>query len=304
MKIADLLQHPAPRFSFEFFPPKDQAGVDQLFRTVADLREHRPAYVSVTYGAGGSTRSLTVDLVQRIKAETGIEAMAHLTCVGATRDEIARVLDQFVESGVENVLALRGDPPKGQANFEAPSGGFAHGNELVAFIRERHPELCIGVAGYPEKHPGAPDFASDLQNLKNKVDAGADFVVTQLFFEDRDYFDFLRRARAKSILVPIVPGVMPITGVSQIKRFTAMCGAHVPARLLARLEAVQDDADAVRALGVAHAVKQVEHLMEGNVPAVHLYTLNRSTASLEIIAALRTRGWGLPKSEPQLTQAP
>lgn len=296
MKIAELLRHPAPRFSFEFFPPKDEAGVSQLFETVRALREHRPAYVSVTYGAGGSTRRLTVDLVQRIKAETGIEAMAHLTCAGASRDEIARVLDQFVESGVENVLALRGDPPKGQKEFEAPAGGFAHGAELVAFIRERHPELCIGVAGYPERHPEAPDFASDMGNLKEKVSAGADFIVTQLFFDDRDYFDFLRRARVQEISVPIVPGIMPITNVSQIKRFTATCGAHVPARLLARLEAVQDNADAVRAMGVAHAVKQVEHLLEGNVPGIHLYTLNRSTASLEIIAALRARGWGLPRN--------
>jgi methylenetetrahydrofolate reductase (NADPH) len=294
MKIADLLQQPAPRFSFEFFPPRDQAGVDQLFRTVADLRAHRPAYVSVTYGAGGSTRRLTVELVRRIRAETGIEAMAHLTCVGATRDEIAAVLDQFVQAGIENVLALRGDPPQGQTEFVASPGGFSHGDELVAFIRQRHPNLCIGVAGYPEKHPAAVDFSTDLTNLKRKIDAGANFVVTQLFFDDRDYFDFVERATEIGIGVPIVPGLMPITNVSQIKRFTAMCGAHVPARLLARLERVQDNPEAVRAIGVAYAVKQAERLLERKVPAIHLYTLNRSTASLEILSLLRAIRWAVP----------
>ncbi|HEY5955873.1 MAG TPA: methylenetetrahydrofolate reductase, partial [Polyangiaceae bacterium] len=222
MKIAELLQHPRSKVSFEFFPPRDEAGVDQLFRTVADLRVHHPAYVSVTYGALGNTRRLTVDLVQRIKAETGIETMAHLTCVGSTKDEIASVLDQLGHAGVENILALRGDPPRGQTTFEAPVGGFAHGSELVAFIRERFPEFCIGVAGYPERHPEAPDFATDLRHLKLKVDAGADFVVTQLFFDDRDYFAWVERARALGIQVPMVPGIMPITNVSQIKRFTAL----------------------------------------------------------------------------------
>jgi methylenetetrahydrofolate reductase (NADPH) len=292
MRIAAILRYSAARCSFEFFPPKDQAGVDQLFRTVSELRVHEPAYVSVTYGAGGSTRRLTVDLVHRIKAETGIETMAHLTCVGATRDEIASVLDQFAQAGIENVLALRGDPPKGQSEFAVSAGGFAHGSELVAFVRERHPQMCIGVAGYPEKHPTAEDFSSDMRHLKAKVDAGANFVVTQLFFDDRDYTAFRERARIAGIGVPIVPGLMPITNVSQIKRFTAMCGAHVPARLLARVEAVQDNPEAVRAIGVAHAVEQATRLLEGNAPAIHLYTLNRSTASLEILTALQTRGYG------------
>lgn len=293
MNIAEVLTQAAPRFSFEFFPPKDEAGVSQLFQTVSELRPYRPAYVSVTYGAGGSTRRLTVELVQRIKAETGIETMAHLTCVGATRDEIASVLDQFALAGIENVLALRGDPPRGQKEFEVTPGGFAHGGELVAFVRERHPQLCIGVAGYPEKHPETADFSTDLRHLKAKVDAGARFIVTQLFFDDRDYFAFRERARVAGISVPIVPGLMPITNVSQLKRFTALCGAHVPARLLARVEAVQDNADSVRTIGVAHAVEQATQLLEGNAPAIHLYTLNRSTASLEILTALRARGYGV-----------
>ncbi|MGC4063717.1 MAG: methylenetetrahydrofolate reductase [NAD(P)H] [Polyangiaceae bacterium] len=280
--------------SFEFFPPKDEAGVEQLFRTVAELTEQTPAYVSVTYGAGGSTRRLTVDLVRRIKAETGIEAMAHLTCVGMTKDELAQVLEQLAEAKIDNILALRGDPPKGSSEFVAPKGGFVHAEELVAYIRERFPEICIGVAGYPERHPEAKDFASDLLALKGKCDAGADFVVTQLFFDDRDFLAYVERARALGIEAPIVPGIMPITNVSQIKRFTAMCGAHVPARLLAQLEAVQDNPDAVRAMGVAHAVEQCERLLRSGVPAIHLYTLNRSTASLEILRTLNAKGWKTP----------
>lgn len=294
MKIVDILKATQSRFSFEFFPPKDEAGVEQLFRTVAELQEQQPAYVSVTYGAGGSTRRLTVDLVRRIKAETGIEAMAHLTCVGMTRDELAAVLDQLAAAGIDNILALRGDPPKGESNFIPAAGGFAHANELIAFIDEKYPAFCVGVAGYPEKHPEAKDFASDLLALKGKIDAGADFVVTQLFFDDRDYFAYVERARALGIAVPILPGIMPITNVSQIKRFTAMCGAHVPARLLARLEGVQEDPEAVRAMGVAHAVEQCEQLLVGGAPAIHLYTLNRSTASLEILRALNAKGWGNP----------
>jgi methylenetetrahydrofolate reductase (NADPH) len=286
MKITDLLVARHPAFSFEFFPPKDEAGLERLFETVADLRGYWPAYVSVTYGAGGSTRRLTLDLVRRIKAETGIETMAHLTCVGSNRDEIATILDQLAEGGIKNILALRGDPPKGQESFEIANDGFAHADELVAFIRERHPELCIGVAGYPEKHTEASDFATDLLHLKRKVEAGANFIVTQLFFDDRDYFAFVERLLAVNIAVPTLPGIMPITNVSQIKRFTAMCGAHVPARLLARLESVQTDPESVRALGVEHAVAQCRVLLARRVPGIHFYTLNRSTATVEILRRL------------------
>ena len=286
MKITDILASRHPAYSFEFFPPKDEPGMQRLFDTVADLRGYRPAYVSVTYGAGGSTRQLTLELVRRIKAETGIETMAHLTCVGSTRDEIALILDQLAAGGIKNVLALRGDPPKGEATFRAVDNGFAHGDELVAFIRQRHPELCIGVAGYPEKHTEASDFATDLANLKRKVEAGANFIVTQLFFDDRDYFAFVERLAAVNVTIPTLPGIMPITNVSQIKRFTAMCGAHIPARFMARLEAVQTDPEAVRRLGVEHAVRQCKRLLAGNVPGIHFYTLNRSTATVEILQQL------------------
>jgi methylenetetrahydrofolate reductase (NADPH) len=286
MKITDLLASRRPAFSFEFFPPRDELGQERLFATVADLRGYQPAYVSVTYGAGGSTRRLTLNLVRRIKAETGIETMAHLTCVGSDRDEIALILDQLAAAGIENILALRGDPPKDQEAFSVPANGFGHADELVAFIRERHPELCIGVAGYPEKHTEAADFAMDLANLKRKVDAGADFIVTQLFFEAPDYLAFVERLREASVKVPTLPGIMPITNVSQIKRFTAMCGAHIPARLLAKLESIQSDANAVRALGVEHAVVQCRELLAHQVPGIHFYTLNRSTATVEILQRL------------------
>ena len=286
MKITELLATRNPAFSFEFFPPKDESGTERLFETVAHLGQYRPAYVSVTYGAGGSRRRLTLDLVRRIKAETGIETMAHLTCVGSSRDEIALILDQLAESGIKNVLALRGDPPIGQEGFQVAGGGFSHADELVTFIRERHPELCIGVAGYPEKHTEAPDFSTDLANLKRKVDAGAIFIVTQLFFDDRDYFAFVERLELAGVSVPTLPGIMPITNVSQIKRFTSMCGAHIPARFMARLEAVQTNAEAVRALGVEHAVGQCKQLLLRKVPGIHFYTLNRSTATVEILTQL------------------
>ena len=286
MKITDLIVQRRPAFSFEFFPPRDAAGVERLFETVADLRVYRPAYVSVTYGAGGSTRRMTLELVRRIKSETGIETMAHLTCVGSSRDELAVILDQLAAANIKNVLALRGDPPQGQPRFQPSGDGFAHANELVAFIRAQHPELCIGVAGYPEKHTEATDFHADLEYLAGKIHAGADFVVTQLFFDDRDYFAFVERLRAAGVKVPILPGIMPITNVSQIKRFTAMCGAHIPARLMAALEAVQHDTAAVRSLGVEHAVIECKALLSGGVPGIHFYTLNRSTAAVEVLQRL------------------
>jgi methylenetetrahydrofolate reductase (NADPH) len=286
MRIVDKLGGAAPAISFEFFPPKDQAGVDRLFATVAELAPFAPAYVSVTYGAGGSTRQLTVELVGRIQREVGIEAMAHLTCVGATRAELAGVLDQLQRAGVGNVIALRGDPPKGATTFVTPEGGFGHASELAAFI-ERRGGFCIAGACYPEKHPEAPSFDHDLQNLKRKVEAGAQFLITQLFFDNADYFRFVERARAVGIGVPIIAGIMPITNVSQIKRFTAMCGARIPEGLLQQLEPVQNDPDAVAELGVGHATRQCRELLASGAPGVHFYTLNRSKATVEILRRLR-----------------
>jgi methylenetetrahydrofolate reductase (NADPH) len=286
MRIVDKLAGSGCAISFEFFPPKDEEGVGRLFRTVAELAPLAPAYVSVTYGAGGSTRQLTVDLVGRIQRDVGIDAMAHLTCVGATRAELSGVLDQLEASGVQNVIALRGDPPKGSTTFVTPEGGFGHASELVAFIRPRG-KFCVAGACYPEKHPEAESLEADVQKLKLKVDAGAQFLITQLFFDNADYFAFVERARAAGINVPIVAGIMPITNVSQIKRFSAMCGAKVPAALLQHLEPVAADTDAVCEVGVSHAVKQCEELISRGVPGIHFYTLNRSRATLEILRRLR-----------------
>jgi len=286
MKITDKLSAKTPAFSFEFFPPKDQAGVDRLFETVARLQAYEPAYVSVTYGAGGSTRRLTVDLVTRIKREVGLEAMAHLTCVGATKDEIKSVLDQLREGGIDNVLALRGDPQKGETTFVKSEGGFGFASELATFIRERY-DFCLAGACYPERHPEAASADADLANLKRKVQAGVDVLVTQLFFDSRDYFSFVARARAAGIQAPIIAGIMPITNLSQVKRFTALCGACIPAPLLARLEAAGTDAASVQAIGVEHATAQCRELLDGGAPGIHFYTLNRSPATVEVLERLR-----------------
>jgi len=285
MKIVDALLGPEPAFSFEFFPPKDDEGVSRLFETLAELRHYQPTYVSVTYGAGGSTRNLTVDLVRRIKAELGLEAMAHLTCVGASSDELAQVLDSLRAAGIENVLPLRGDPPRGESAFVRTEGGFGNASELCAFIRERF-DFCLAGACYPEKHPEAPSAEIDLDHLKKKVDAGADFLITQLFFDNQDYFRFVERARSRGITVPIVAGIMPITNVAQVKRFTQMCGATIPQKLLRWLER-DDEPAAVRAVGVEHATEQCRELIRGGAPGVHFYTLNRSHATREILDNLR-----------------
>jgi methylenetetrahydrofolate reductase (NADPH) len=286
MKIIDKLSAKTPAFSFEFFPPKDEAGVDRLFETVARLKAFDPAYVSVTYGAGGSTRRLTVDLVRRIKREVGLEAMAHLTCVGASRVEIESVLDQLREGGIHNVLALRGDPPKGEASFVKSADGFGYASELSEFIASKY-DFCLAGACYPESHPESASAELDLQSIKRKVEAGVQVLVTQLFFDSNSYFSFVARARAAGISVPVIAGIMPITNVSQIKRFTAMCGASIPGPLLARLEAAGTDAAAVQAIGVEHATAQCRELIAGGAPGIHFYTLNRSPATVEVLERLR-----------------
>jgi methylenetetrahydrofolate reductase (NADPH) len=285
MKIVERLGG-EPAFSFEFFPPKDAEGVERLFETIAELRPYAPAYVSVTYGAGGSTRRLTVELVRRIKHEVGIEAMAHLTCVGATRAELCDVLEQLQGHGIENVIALRGDPPKGETQFVRTEGGLGHGSELVALIRARY-DFCIAAACYPEAHSESKSAEADLLYLKAKVEAGADFLITQLFFDNADYFRFVERVRGLGITVPIIAGIMPITNLSQIKRFTALCGATIPAPLLAELEACGGDTAAVQAIGVEHATAQCRDLIARGVPGVHFYTLNRSLATRHVLDRLR-----------------
>lgn len=297
MRISDRLQHKRPVFSFEFFPPKTEKGERILWRSLEQLVDLEPDFVSVTYGAGGSTRDRTIELVGRIKRELGIEPMAHLTCVQATRDELAAVVDRLGELGIENILALRGDPPKGQESFEVTQGGFAYASELVSFIKDRGP-FCVGGACYPETHPEADDGDTDLQNLKKKVDAGTDFLISQLFFHNTAFFDFERRAREVGIDVPIIPGIMPVTNVKQIHRFTQMCGATIPADLDRRLGAIEDDTLEVFWTGVTFAAHQCRGLLHPGtpepfaraprgVPGIHFYTLNKSPATRAIFEILR-----------------
>jgi len=286
MKIIDILQDGKPAISFEFFPPKSDEGFEELFRTIEALRPLDPSYVSVTYGAGGGTRRKTVELVKRIKHEIGIESMAHLTCVGSTREEIGAVLDSLQEGGMENVLPLRGDPPRGETEFKPTPGGFRYASELVEFIRPNYP-FCLAGACYPETHQEATDADLDLDNLKRKVDAGVDFLITQLFFDNDDFLRFRDRVAAAGINVPLLAGIMPIRNFKQIKRISNMCGASLPDALLAKIAAVEDDNAAVEQIGVHHAMRQCERLLEDKVPGIHFYTMNRSTATRAIFQEIK-----------------
>ena len=289
MRIADRLRTGPPCFSFEFFPPKSEEGVAQLFTTLKELADLQPGFVSVTYGAGGSTRQLTLELTATIKRETGIEAMAHLTCVGHGRAELAEILRRLQTAGVENVLALRGDPPKDEATFTPAPDGFSHGNELMQFIRARGHDFCVGGACYPEAHLESDGLDEEIEHTRRKVADGADFLITQLFFDNAFYFHFVERARKAGITCPIVPGLMPITNIAQIERITRMCGATVPMRLRLALEKRKDDPEAVLQLGVAHATLQAADLLANGAPGVHFYTLNRSRASRMIVTALQVQ---------------
>jgi methylenetetrahydrofolate reductase (NADPH) len=291
VRIAERLAAPTPCFSFEFFPPKSDAGVESLFETLRELAPLEPAYVSVTYGAGGSTRQRTLELVTKIKRETGIEAMAHLTCMGHTRGELEALVDRFAEAGIENLLALRGDVPQGGLPPVPAGEGLAYAGELAALIRARRPGLSIGGACYPEGHLESPSREDDVRHLRGKVDAGCDFLITQLFFDNAFYFHFVERARSVGIRAPIVPGIMPITNFEQIERFTRMCGATIPMRLRLELERRKDDQEAILQLGVAHATLQCAELLRMGAPGIHFYTLNRSRASRMIFAALKSAGF-------------
>ncbi|MEK6675795.1 MAG: methylenetetrahydrofolate reductase [NAD(P)H] [Planctomycetota bacterium] len=282
MRIRDLVDQRTPTLSFEFFPPKDDIGFWDLYRTIESLKPLAPTYVSVTYGAGGGTRSKTLELVARIKSDIGIESMAHLTCVGATRGEIGAIVDDLRVRGIDNILALRGDPPPGESAFVQTEGGFSHADELVAFIRDRRSEVCIGAACYPEGHPEAAAIDQDLDHLKKKVDCGVDFLISQLFFDNGLFQGFRERADRRGIQVPILAGIMPILSVKQVKRFTQMCGASLPEELRRKIEAVEDDAEAVRHIGMYHATQQCLDLLREGVAGIHFYTLNRSTATRAI----------------------
>lgn len=274
-----------PFFSFEFFPPRDDDGARALLATIEALAPLRPAFVSITYGAGGSTRQRTVDLAKKIQREIGLTVMAHVTCVGSSRAQLRELFDDLARAGIENVLALRGDPPKGATTFEVPPGGFAHASDLIAMLRRNY-DFCIGAACYPEAHVEALSPEDDLVHLRRKVDAGADFLISQLFFDNARFRAFEQRARAAGVSVPILPGLMPITNYQQIARFTQAIGASIPPKLLRELEQRRDDGKAVEDLGVAYAALQATELLDRGSPGIHFYTLNRSPATRAIVSAL------------------
>ena len=287
MRIDQILDERQPVFSFEFFPPRTDKGEENLRTALDDLKADAPAYVSVTYGAGGSTRDKTVDIVKSIKQDYGIEAMAHFSLVGQSVDDLRRQLDEIAEAGIDNVLALRGDPPKGETEWIAHEAGLHYSVELIEILKADY-DFCIGAACFPEVHPDAPSAEEDMQYLKRKVDAGANFLITQLFFDNRDYFNFVDEARAAGIDVPIIPGIWPVTNYKQIKRIADLCKSRFPERFERELDERKDDETATVDLGVAYATLQCVELLAKGAPGIHFYTLNKSPATRAILAALRS----------------
>ncbi|MEI8191591.1 MAG: methylenetetrahydrofolate reductase [NAD(P)H] [candidate division NC10 bacterium] len=294
MHIRDLLRQQQPCFSFEFFPPRTSEGAEQLYKTMVDLVLLRPSYVSVTYGAGGSTRELTHGLIIRIREHTGLTVVSHMTCVGSTKADIGEILREYQEHGIDNIMALRGDPPKGETSFRQPEGGFAHAADLVAFVRGSFPTLGIGVAGFPEGHPETPNRLIEMDYLKAKVDAGADYICTQLFFDNRDFYDFCERCEIARITVPIIAGIMPVASLKGMQRMAELAlGARFPARLIKSLVRAKDD-EYVERVGIHWATEQVRDLIDHGVKGVHFYTLNRSKATLTIYETLGLKNVSLP----------
>ncbi len=292
MKIKDIL--PEKRtVSCEFFPPREETGIPAVFRAIDRISAFSPDFVSVTYGAGGSTQAFTERITAQVKQETGLEVMAHLTCVAQTEAEVQGVLERLDAASIENVIALRGDPPRGQDSFVPADGGFTHATELIEHIRSQF-DFGLAAACYPEGHTESPNLDSDIQYAREKVDKGADFLITQLFYDNRYFFDFLERAEQAGIGVPIIPGVLPILNTAQIRRFTSLCGATIPSELDRKLEQWADDDDAVRELGIEYATDQVQELWDAGVPGVHFYVLNRSYSASRILANLNLPGHPAP----------
>jgi methylenetetrahydrofolate reductase (NADPH) len=298
MRIDEILDSKRPVFSVELFPPKTEEGTEQLFATARSLRELEPDFVSVTYGAGGSTRDGTVEITRELKDELGLETMAHLSCVGETREGLATTLDRIAATGIENVFALRGDPPRGQPDFVQPEGGLGSAAELAAFIGSGW-DFTVGGACFPEVHPEAADLDTDLDYLKTKVESGASFLITQLFFDNQVYFDFVAAAREKGIEVPILAGVIPVAGFAQTKRICDLCDASIPPRLEAAFAAAGGDPEAEFELGVAYAAQQCAELLIGGAPGIHFYALNRAPATRAVLGALRaSRPWERVRGTP------
>ena len=286
MLIRDILDRQRPAFSFEFFPPKTEADSDALFLTISDLTPLKPASVSVTYGAGGTTRDRTHQLVVRLASETNLTVAAHLTCIGSSRDEIQAILERYDQNGICNILALRGDPPRSASGWQATPGGFQYAAELVHFIKSRFPHFGVGVAGFPEGHPATPNRLQEIEYLKAKVDAGADYIVTQLFFENRDFYDFVERCELAGIRVPVIAGIMPVATRSGMVRMAELAaGARIPASLLKAVARCTDDA-AVEKTGIHWATEQVRDLLDHNVRGIHFYTLNKAKATQQIYQTL------------------
>ena len=284
--ISELFARNRPVRSLEFFPPKDEAGMANLHAAAAALKHISPDFVSVTYGAGGSTRERTAKACAMLKKDFGYTVMPHLTCVGHSRAELNDVADRLHGEGYRNIMTLRGDPPKGETTFLPYQDGLRYGSDLVALLKARHTDFCLGVGGYPEKHPEAPNAEIDLDNLKRKVDAGAAFVTTQLFFDNAAYYRFVEKCRSRGIAVPIVPGIMPVLSLKQVKRFTEMCGASLPAQLATRLEAAAEIPDVVEIIGIDWALDQIRGLLANGAPGYHLYIMNRAKSALAMAAGL------------------
>jgi methylenetetrahydrofolate reductase (NADPH) len=291
MKIIDAIKPGKQFISLEFFPPKERDEWPAFFNTVDRLKQLNPLFASVTYGAGGSTHSSSLEIVSRIQQDHGMEAMAHLTCIGADEGEVLAFLGELSKVGVSNVLALRGDPPQGATADSATSGTLKHASDLAEFIRRNHPEFGVGVAAYPETHPEAVDAVSDLEYLKYKLGNGGDFAITQLFFDNCQYFDFVRRAAEIGVTKPIIPGILPVVNLKVIKRIMSLCGATLPTELLQQLEEadIRGGAAEVQKIGIAHARSQAEGLLAGGAPGVHIYTLNRADAVLQIAGELQLK---------------
>ena len=285
--ITELLSIGRPLLSVEFFPPKSEESIDLLVGAGKRISACNPDFVSVTYGAGGSTRDLSAAVSKRMKDEVGLSVMPHLTCVGSTQEELGEIVDDFYAEGYRNIMALRGDPPNGQSEFQVTRGGFKYASDLVAFIKDRHPGICLGIASYPEKHPEAASLDADLDALKIKADAGGSFITTQLFFDNAAYFKYIDQVRARGIELPVFPGIMPVLALEQIKRITQLCHSKLPAELEAKLSAVESDPEAVRRVGVEWAMGQVGELIKKGAPGVHIYALNKARSAIEIINAAR-----------------
>ncbi len=292
MKIKDILQEKRT-VSCEFFPPREEDGIPAVFRAIDRVSAFNPDFISVTYGAGGSTRAFTERITTQVKQDTDLEVMAHLTCVAQTKDEVQGVLERLDDAGIENVIALRGDPPRGEAAFVPVEGGFHHATELIEHIRA-HFGFGLAAACYPEGHTESPDLDWDIRYAREKVDRGADFLISQLFYDNRYFFDFLERAEQAGINVPIIPGVLPILNTAQIRRFTSLCGATIPAELDRQLEQYADDDNTVRELGIEYATNQVRELWDEGVPGVHFYVLNRSYSVSRILSNLNLPGHTVP----------